>query len=155
MLKEYRKMNYTIKAEKVAAGTEIYNFLEDCLYTTDETNCIKLIGTVGEQWPVTIERLASTYTLIDGTPITAENIPEGVFKIATIVDESAKTIFAEQVTEKVQVVTSWGKTLTANRDGVPHGKGDYIVSANKDGQPNPDDRWVINGMVFIKTYEEV
>lgn len=155
MMKEYRKKNYTMKAEKVAPGTELYNYLEDCYYTTNETKCIKLIGTVGEVWPVTIEKLAKTYTLKDGTPITPVNIPEGEFEIATIVDETAETVFAEQVTEQVQVATSWGEVLTANRDGVPHGEGDFIVSANKDGQPNPADRWVVNGMVFNNTYEEV
>lgn len=155
MMKEYTKRNYTMKAEKVAAGTKLYNFLEDCHYTTNDVKCIKLIGTVGEVWPVTIEKLAKTYTLIDGTPITEENIPEGEFEIATIVDENAETIFAEQVTDQVKVATSWGELLTANRDGIPHGEGDFIVSANKEGQPNPDDRWVVNGMVFINTYKEV
>ena len=99
--------------------------------------------------------MAKTYTLKDGTPITPDNIPEGEFEIATIVNETAETIFAEQVTEKVKVATSWGEVLTANRDGVPHGEGDFIVSANKGGQPNPADRWVVNGKVFNNTYEEV
>ena len=95
-MKEYRKKNYTMKAEKVAAGTELYNYLEDCHYVTTDDKCIKLIGTVGEEWPVTIEKLAKTYTFIDGTPITSENIPDGVFDIATIVGDDAETIFAEQ-----------------------------------------------------------
>lgn len=154
-MKTYKKKNYTIKAEKVATGTKIHNFLEDCDYTTNETKCIKLTGTVGEEWPVTIEKLVKTYTFIDGTAITADNIPEGEFEIATIVGETAEIIFAEQVAEKVQVETSWGEVLTANRDGVPHGEGDFIVCANKDGEPDPDDRWVVNGMVFNNTYEEV
>lgn len=154
-MREYRKTSYTIKAEKVAAGTKLYNFLEDCHYTTDDTKCIKLIGTVNEEWPVTFEKLAKTYTLVDGTPITEENIPNGVFEIATIVDENADTIFAEQVTEQIEVATSWGEILTANRDGVPHGEGDYIVYSNKEGEPNPDDRWIVNGMVFTNTYKEV
>ena len=103
-MNNYKKKNYTMKAEKVAAGTELYNFLEDCKYTTNDSKCIKLIGTVGEVWPVTIEKLAKTYTFIDGTPITADNIPEGEFEIATIIGETADIIFAEQVTEQVQVV---------------------------------------------------
>ena len=53
-----------------------------------------------------------------------------------------------------KVSTSWGEDLTANREGIPHGNGDFIVYANKDGKPNPDDRWVVNGMVFENTYEE-
>ena len=139
----------------VAVGTEIYNFLEDCHYTTNESKCVKLIGTIGEEWPVTLEKLAKTYTLADGTPITQENIPAGVFDIVTIVDDSAETIFAEQTIEQTKVSTSWGEVLTANREGVPHGNGDFIVFANKDGKPNPDDSWVVNGMVFNNTYAPV
>lgn len=154
-MNQYKKRFYTMRAVKVPAGTKLYNCLENCHYVTDSAKCIKLIGTVGEEWPVTIEKLSKTYTLVDGTPITTDNIPEGVFEIATIVDENAETIFAEQVVEQVQVATSWGEILTANRDGIPHGEGDFIVSANKDGQPNPEDRWVVNGLVFINTYEEV
>ena len=80
---EYKKKSYAMKAEVVAIGTEIYNFLEDCHYTTNEAKCVKLIGTVGEEWPVTLEKLAKTYTLADGTHITQENIPAGVFDIVT------------------------------------------------------------------------
>lgn len=154
-MKEFKKASYVIRAEKVSSGTELYNYLEDAHYTTTDVKCIKLTGTVDEVWPVTIEKLAKTYTHIDGTPITPENIPDGEFEVATIVDENAATIFAEQVTDEVQVATNWGEILTANRKGVPHGEGDFIAYANKNGQPNPDDRWVINGMVFAKTYEEV
>ena len=103
---EYKKKSYAMKAEVVAIGTEIYNFLEDCHYTTNEAKCVKLIGTVGEEWPVTLEKLAKTYTLADGTHITQENIPAGVFDIVTIVDDSAETIFAEQTIEQTKVSTS-------------------------------------------------
>ena len=152
---EYKKKSYAMKAEVVAVGTEIYNFLEDCHYTTNESKCVKLIGTIGEECPVTLEKLAKTYTLADGTHITQENIPAGVFDIVTIVDDSAETIFAEQTIEQTKVSTSWGEVLTANREGVPHGDGDFIVFANKDGKPNPDDSWVVNGMVFNNTYAPV
>ena len=155
MMKEYNKGNYTMKAEKVAPGTELYNYLEDCHYTTSEDKCIKLIGTVEEVWPVTPEKLAKTYNYVDGTLIDVNNIPEGEFEIITIVGDSAETIFAERVTKQVKVETSWGEVLTANRDGVPHGNGDYIVYANKDGKPNPNDRWVVNGLVFENTYVEI
>ena len=104
---------------------------------------------------MTVEKLSKTYTFMDGTPITAENIPEGVFDISTIVDENAETIFAEQTKEQVKVATSWGEVLTANRDGVPHGEGDFIVYANKCGQPNQEDKWVVNGMVFANTYQKL
>lgn len=155
MIKEYAKKRYTIKAEKVATGTTVYNFLEDCHYTSDDEKCIKLIGTVGEEWLVTIEKLVKTYTFVDRTPITPENIPEGVFEISTIVDDNAETIFATRVIHEEKVVTSCGEILTANRKGIPHGKGDFIVYANKEGKPDSDDKWVVNGMVFDNTYQGV
>lgn len=154
-MKQYRKRSYTIRAEKIPAGTKVYNYLEDARYTADSIKCIKLIGTVDEESVVTIEKLAKTYTFADGRPITAANIPSGVFEIATIVDGNAETIFAEQVTNQVQVTTSWGEVLTANRSGIPHGSGDYIVSANRNGRPNEQDQWVVNGLVFENTYEAV
>lgn len=154
-MKQYAKRSYTMKAEKVAPGTKLYNYLEDCPYITSEAKCIKLTGTVNEVWPVTIEKLAKTYTFADGTPITPDNIPEGEFSITTIVDDNAETIFAEQVSNQIQVVTSLGEVLTANRTGIPHGDGDFIVSAIMNGQPNPNDRWIVNGMVFTNTYREV
>ena len=30
MMKQYAKRSYTMKAEKVAPGTKLYNYLEDC-----------------------------------------------------------------------------------------------------------------------------
>ena len=155
MMKEYRKTQYVINAEKVEVGTELHNYLEDCHYVTTEAKCIKLIGTAGEVWPITIEKLAKTYTFVDGTPITKDNIPKGVFNIATLIGKKADTVFAERVTEQVDVATSWGEILKANRDGIPHGNGDYIVYANKGGVPNPDDKWVVNGLIFPQTYVEV
>ena len=154
-MKQFKKGAYTIKAEVVVPGTKVYNYLEDANYVTNEEKCVVLTGTAGEQWPVTIAKLAKTYQYTDGSVITANNLPEGQFEVATIVSDDADTIFAEQVQDQQQIQTSWGETLTANRDGVPHGDGDWIVYANKDGQPNPDDRWVVNGCIFADTYVEV
>ena len=65
-------------------------------------------------------------------------------------------IYAYQTTKKVDVVTSWGEVLHANRDGVPHGEGDFIVfAADHNGKINKNDSWVVNGEIFLKTYEEV
>lgn len=53
--------------------------------------------------------------------------------------------------DKIQV---YGNTwLTLNDVGPRHGKGDFIV-CNKlpNGQPNLQDRWVVNGEVFARTY---
>ena len=150
-MKEFKKSTYVISAEKVVSRTEVYNYLEDCHYVTTEEKCIVLTGTADEQWPITEAKLRETYTFKDGSEIRV--IPSGKFEIIPAPD--AKTIFAERTTEKVVVETAWGEKLKANRDGVPHGEGDFIVCGNKDGAPDPDDRWVINGLIFEKTYEPV
>lgn len=55
----------------------------------------------------------------------------------------------------MEVETSWGEVLTANRSDIPHGDGDWIVFANDGyGQPDENDSWVVNGLVFENTYEE-
>jgi len=154
-IREYRKGSYTITAEKVMAGTQVYNDLEDCHYVTSDAKCIVLTGTRGEQWPVTLAKLASTYTFEDGSSITEANLPSGRFVVKTIVSPDANTVFAEQVYEVIQVETSWGDILTANRPGIDHGEGDYIVYANEDGNPDLTNRWVVNGGVFSDTYVQV
>lgn len=154
-MKAYRKSMYTIHAVRVPAGIKVYNYLEDVEYTTTEEKCIVLTGTMGEQWPVTFARLASTYTFSGGGRLTEDIIPEGMFKVRTIVGEDAKIVFAEMTTEQVEVATSWGEILHANRPGIPHGLGDYIVYADQSGQPDKNDRRVVNGAVFVRTYEPV
>lgn len=52
------------------------------------------------------------------------------------------------------VQTFWGDTLLANRPGIGHGFGDFLVCAdNGCGQPNLNDVWVVNGEVFPRTYD--
>lgn len=43
--------------------------------------------------------------------------------------------------------------LHTNLPNAPHGDGDYLVCANKDGQPDLSDVWVVNGAVFPNTYD--
>lgn len=116
---------------------------------------MKITGTMGEIWPISIKEFALKYCHLDGTRISSTNIPKGEFRVITIVDENATSVFAEQVKEEICIITSKGEILRANRDGIPHGQGDYIVYSNKDGEPDVDDRWVVNGKIFEFTYEEV
>ena len=54
------------------------------------------------------------------------------------------------------VRTKTGAQLIANREGVRHGAGDFIVcSMRPDVLPNIKDSWVVNGEVFIDTYNKV
>lgn len=154
-MKKAIKKAYEIKARYSTPGKRVYNFLEDSYCVTNAEKCIVLTGTVGEQWVITAEKLQKTY-LLNGKPIVGD-VAE-IFAAEQIVTTKAgaELYYVEflPVEQKMFVKTSWGEVLQANRDGVPHGDGDYIVySSNKDGSPNLNDRWVVNGLVFAKTYE--
>jgi hypothetical protein len=154
-MKKVVKKMYEIRARYAEVGERVYNFLEDAHYVTSSEKCIVLTGTAGEQWVITAEKLQKTY-MLNGEPIVG-NVAE-IFATEQVVETKAgaEVYFAEflPVEQKMSVKTSWGEVLQANRDGVPHGDGDYIVCSSKeDGAPNHDDRWVVNGLVFANTYE--
>lgn len=158
--KTARKKSYTIWCAKPSLGTTVYNNLEDCNYTTTAEKQFVLSGTRGEQWVIDINKLAKTYTFGDGTPITEEalkaKLKNGVidwFQVKTITDNN--TLFAVFVPAnyQFQVPTSWGDVLNGNRPEIAHGKGDFVLCANANGQPNVQDRWIVNGAVFADTYD--
>ena len=53
------------------------------------------------------------------------------------------------------VVTTWNDRLTVNSQMSEHKTGDRIIFAEKDGKPDQNDMWVVNGNVFEKTYKEL
>lgn len=164
-MQEFKKATYTIFARYAYPGDEIHNYLEDSDYVTSDDKPIVLSGTVEEEWTVTMDKLMNTYTFANGDPITEEDfgyrIPQSDdewVEICPIQDDNAPTIFAYQTdpSDQVEVETSWGEVLIANRPGVPHGDGDWIVFANDGyGTPDENDSWIVNGEVFETTYEEV
>ena len=55
---------------------------------------------------------------------------------------------------KVEVHIANGCLLHANREGVIHGQGDYLVcSADENGKPDLANIWVVNGMQFEANYD--
>lgn len=162
-----RKKKYEITICMPPVGTKVFNKLEKSYYVTDAHKQFVAIGTVGEQWVIDINKLCSTYTLANGTPINptilkpmvVPMIHEGKrvgvikkFKVATLpgpinwaFKTSAKDIF--------QIPTAWGDVLTVNAPGVGHSTGDYLVCADGGGYPLLTDRWVVNGEVFPTTYD--
>lgn len=160
----YKKGDYIIHARWAYPGEEIYNYLEDSRYVTDEQKCIVLHGTVDEEWTVTFDKLASTYTYDNGMAIVDSELgtiftqgtaddPHWV-AIRPIQDANAPIVFAEPTdpNDVFEVVTAWDEVLTVNRPGVPHGNGDWIVYEDAGGVPNENNRWVVNGAVFETTY---
>lgn len=148
------KQAYSVSGMTVSKDTAVHNKLEDADYTAKPATDVVLTGTVGEQWVTPLEKVLKTYTKQDGSALTAEDFTAD--KAVKLYAKAGTGNFACFVPAeiKVEVQTAWGDVLQANRDGVPHGKGDYLVcSAGEDGKADLSDVWVVNGEVFSTTYQ--
>ena len=150
------KTDYRVQAKRVSRETKVWNFLEDVRYTAHPNGeDLVLKGTVGEEWVSGFSKAAKTYTRPDGSALVPEDFAEADAWIGlkTIPDVGSFACFIP-VAYKVAVTTASGDLLHANRDGVTHGGGDYLVCrAGADGRPDLSDVWVVNGAVFAATYD--
>lgn len=167
--KKTRKKKYIITAHMPPMGTTVYNPLEKVSYTTNLNKRIVLTGTANEQWVIDFEKLCKTYTFLNGDIITKErlrdkmekysldfgDIQSEIIKPFKIKTKSGVENFAIHIPLKYKfsIKTSWGEVLQVNSKGVPHKNGDYIVCSVKDGKPDLNDRWVVNGYIFSDTYD--
>lgn len=150
-----QKTAYEIQIRKTSKPLTVYNRFEDVTYDVKpEDGRVILTGTSGEEWLAKPEKVCKTYENLDGTPLTEDQIPVDT-KLTVKTKIGTGTNFALFIPKKTKVIvqTSWGDTLKANRDGVPHGKGDYLMCTSKDGKPDFSDVWVVNGETFPQTYE--
>lgn len=140
--KRFESGSYTVSVEKAEPGTECYNYLEDNEYVTDSDRCFIVTGTAGEQWPINGDKLKSKYG------IDPDSIEVGE-RVSASVTGGGNEVYAVKTTDQVLIETAWGDTLIANRNGIPHGDGDMLVSTSPDFT---GDVWVVNGEVFEVTY---
>ncbi|BDF66517.1 hypothetical protein CE91St43_04890 [Oscillospiraceae bacterium] len=150
------KTEYTIQGMMVSKDTPYENVLEgNSGVVTDDGVTVLLKGTVDELWPSKLEKVEKTYTTADGSAVTAKTFAKKDTYIDLKTKAEPDTNFAMFVPADTRVVveTAWGDVLVANRPGVEHGQGDYLVSTVKDGKPDLTDVWVLNGAVFPSTYD--
>lgn len=140
--KRFESGSYTVSVEKAEPGTECYNYLEDNEYVTDSDRCFIVTGTAGEQWPINGDKLKSKYG------IDPDSIEVGE-RVSASVAGGGNEVYAVKTTDQILIETACGDTLIANRNGIPHGDGDMIVSTSPDFT---GDVWVVNGEVFEGTY---
>lgn len=153
---------------KIAAGVQQLLQAGKAYLVKDDQTFV-LCGTQGEMWCINAQKLAQKYIWAsDGSTINGQTFKERAnmqsnsvkgtvtlldwTKVRTVPDNS--TAFACFVPANVQgqIQTSWA-ILNINGAGVPHGKGDFIIACNAGGQPNLNDRYVVNGAVFGDTYD--
>lgn len=161
--KRTSKKSYDVYVCAPKLGTKVQNRLEGSSYVVNENKAFVLSGTVGEQWVIDGAKLAKTYCFMDGTPITKDAIDSKRESNGLLDWVHIKTLpgggginWAFHLPLGIKnfpVNTSWGDTLYANRDGVGHGVGDFILASDAGGQPNLNDVWVVNGEVFPTTYD--
>ncbi len=149
------KLSYVIQGMMVSRDFPFSNYLEDVAYVAKPNGSdVVLKGLVDELWRSSLDKVIKTYTKEDGSALTAADFkPDQYIKLKTKAEGGYFACFVPKV-KLVQVQTSWGDTLTANRPEVPHGDGDYLICrAGKDGQPDFSDVWIVNGVVFPLTYD--
>jgi hypothetical protein len=160
--KTHKKVYYAWICRPVP-GTKCTNRLEGANYTTDQNKQFIISGTVGETWVIDFAKLAKTYMFADGTFIDNNTMKaklgrDGQMDWVKVITQSQRpvqnwAIHLPLSIKNFPVNTSWGDTLLANRDGIGHGKGDFLVCADMNGQPNLNDVWVVNGEIFPSTYD--
>lgn len=138
MEKYYSRDDYVLEWEKDPKVAIVFNKIEKSRYATDSVHDIILTGTAGEKWVMTEEAFDRKYKRLDGNKCSPKK---------------KRLVYARKADGKELVPTHDGVYLTANRDGIDHGDGDMVVYSTENEQPNMDDCWLVNGVVFAKTYE--
>lgn len=138
-------------------GNSYTNLLNGISYTTNKTTKFVLSGIYGEVYTIDVVTLAKTFTLEDGTPITATVLrglvtKDGVipwFKVRTISDITRWAAFIPENFE-YRLQTQYG-LQHLNAPSLMHNRGDFVVCEGKDA-PNFVTMRVVNGAVFGLSY---
>lgn len=155
------KKSYSIWCARPTEGTQIYNKLEQFSTYASQIYPFILSGTRGEMWAVSLEYLSKNYTFEDGAEITAQSLKKletnniiDWFKITTKPNSIQKWACFMPIENVFQLSTNLG-LIWCNKPNleVEHHKGDFIVCNDKDGKPDSTDHWVVNGAVFVDTYD--
>ena len=151
------KKEYTVQAMMPSKETSFHNELEVVDYTvTNDGITVILKGTLGEMWTSKLPKVISTYTKADGSEITEKDFEVKDRYIDLKTKAAPDTNYAMYVPNDISVTveTAWGDVLHTNLPNAPHGDGDFLVCrAGEDGEPDLSDVWVLNGVIFQKTYD--
>lgn len=153
---------------KIAAGVQQLLQAGKAYLVKDDQTFV-LCGTQGEMWCISAQKLSQKYIWAsDGGTINSPSLKERGYihsnpvkgtvllldwtKVRTVPDNSTAFACFVPANMQGQIPTSWAM-LNINGVGVPHGKGDFVIAADVNGQPNLNDRYVVNGLVFGDTYD--
>ncbi len=152
-----KKTAYTIYMCIPPVGTKIVSQLEGKEYTVGR-NDVVLSGTRGELWVERITAITKNYTFADKALITPQRIESlkrvGYLPWTRITPKASKlgSDFAFHVPLKYKNIPL-PNGMIINKTGVAHGIGDFLVAENNHGVANLENMWVVNGEVFVDTYD--
>lgn len=140
-----KRLDYSVKL-KMSDGSDVYDKTVDYTYKNTSGKVI-VNGTIGEQYPVALDKAQATYIFEEDTLTRLNNGEEVEVKP----QPNAPLIYALQVTPvSVQgVVQKEYGNLSVNKADIDHGNGDWIICYEDD----TDDLFVVNGKVFENTYQ--
>lgn len=161
-----RKQIYSVKCCIPPKDIEIYNHLEDAHYTTNNTEKVLMKGLMNEIWLIDLKTLMNSYKFLDGEDINMETLNQRgkiidndlIMNWQDVISINNSMKYAQMIPKlyKLQITTKYGTNLNVNSDNSVsnHDQGDFILcSIDKDGKPNLNDKWVVDGNVFKKTYK--
>ena len=146
-----RKKEYEVALCKASADRvynmpeagKVYNYLEDVVEEI-EGECYVCRGTMDELYLIPPAKL-------DAYDVDPADVGEEWVTAKT--RPNARVYACRRAEGDLYLVTPAG-VMHANRRGVPHGEGDMILCAvAADGAPIEGDCWIVNGVVFDRTYE--
>lgn len=127
---------------------------------TTPVRCAVLSGVQGEQWVDSVREIAKRYTFSNGMPITEATLlpmfKNGCLdwiKITPKADNEPMCACFVPAQYQFEIKTFHGVIMQGNAHGVEHGKGDFVVCPCIDGTPAFWDQWIVNGTVFVNTYD--
>ena len=147
--------NPIIAERKLAAMPKEYEFvMKNGCYKTDGSRIV-LCGTRGELWDVKPEKLVSSYTNKNGSPITS--IPR--YKWFVVNRASERCAQAVGIQLPIQILgifkTSWALLRVNDLNSSGHGKGDILVAPKlPNGALDYENISPTNNEVFLLTYNQ-
>lgn len=143
-------------------NSSLYDYLSTHAYIVDEKKRYVLSGTQGELWVIDPYKLQKTYIFATGEEISISSLQKRMNSnkcidwqlLETKVENNYNYACFVPKKQKLTIQTAWGSTLVGNAPCLKHGKGDFVVcSDGGNGQPNLNDRWIVNGLIFRDTYD--
>jgi hypothetical protein len=149
------KLAYKIHGMMVSKPFPFNNVLEGNDYIAMPNGSdVVMKGTIDELWRTPLERVLTTYTKEDGSPLAVNDfILDQYIPMLAKEDDGYFACFVSK-NNQIEIQTAWGDVLIGNRPEVPHGEGDYVLCRlGADGGPDFSDVWIVNGAVFPATYD--